>query len=346
MKIVHIILTSSFAGSERYAVDLANLQAEAGHDVHLILHRRGCQNPVSPIAPRVASDVTIHRVHGIPPIAKWMTRRIIKQLQPDVAHAHLSHACKALHPLKGVCPRVATLHIHYKPHQHKVLDGLIAIAPWQLAQMPETIKEKSTQIDNWIAPRIHDSQARARIRASIGVQDDEILIGTLGRVEESKDQINLVRSFQRAGIPGTKLAILGNGSMLPKLKKIAGRDVAFPGYVSNSREWLSAFDLFVSTAKSEPFGLVFLEAMQVGLPIIATRSQGALYINDRQQKSGSATFIQPLLPIGDSLALQSALIQQVKRFRREGKQTLDYGMEKYSPTTSIAKIEAFYRTLM
>lgn len=345
MKIAHIILTSSFAGSERYAVSLANLQAEAGHEVHLILHRRARLNPVNPITPRVGELVHVHYVSGLPPIARWHTRKILRRLKPDVAHGHLSNACKALHPMQGELTRIGSLHIHYKAQQHAKLDGLIAIAPWQILHMPERMRQRTKHVDNWIAPVDVDPEARRRIRAEIGVTDDEILIGTVGRLEPSKDQMNLVRSFRRAEINGARLAIVGHGREMRRLKKAAAGSVIFPGYVTNVREWMSAFDVFVNTAHSEPFGLVFLEAMQMGLPILATRTQGALHLCERQRAAGDPEFVQPLLPIGDSLALQSALIQQVKRCKTNGCPRINYGMSKYAPESSLNAITNLYTTI-
>lgn len=129
MKIVHIILTHSFAGSERYAVELANLQAEQQHDVTLILHQRGCEDRPNAIAHRVSEKVTVLQVAGFKWLAIYRARQLLRQLQPDVAHAHLSAACRVLQGVKGLCLRVATLHIHYKKQQHAKLDALILLRP-------------------------------------------------------------------------------------------------------------------------------------------------------------------------------------------------------------------------
>ncbi|HWP52768.1 MAG TPA: glycosyltransferase family 4 protein, partial [Pyrinomonadaceae bacterium] len=59
-------------------------------------------------------------------------------------------------------------------------------------------------------------------------------------------------------------------------------------------------DLFVSPARSEPFGLSIVEAMAAGVPVIATASEGAREIID-EDDSGR------LVPIGDVEALASAI---------------------------------------
>lgn len=64
MKIVHIILTHSFAGSERYAVELANTQAEQQHQVTVILHKRGCEQRANAIRHRLSDKVQVQVVDG------------------------------------------------------------------------------------------------------------------------------------------------------------------------------------------------------------------------------------------------------------------------------------------
>ena len=135
MHIVHAILTDSFAGSERYAVELANAQA-GDHQVTMVLHRDAGQARPDALAHRLSPQVRPVFVSGFPWLAALRARRVIDALAPDVAHAHLSWACKSLAGVRRARARIATLHIRYKPQQHARLDGLIAIAPWQLAEVP------------------------------------------------------------------------------------------------------------------------------------------------------------------------------------------------------------------
>ena len=138
---------------------------------------------------------------------------MLRRLRPDVAHAHLSGGCRALHGLEGRdCLRVATLHIAYKPRQHATLDGLIAIAPWQMADIPPGLRERSVQIDNWTLPRTPTTDARARLRGEHGIDDDTFLIGALGRAEPGKGLDVLVEAFARARLPDARLVIVGQGS--------------------------------------------------------------------------------------------------------------------------------------
>ena len=81
MKIVHLLLTHSFAGSERYAVELANAQS-ADHDVTMILHRRAAESRPNAIAQRLDARVKQVRVSGWKWFAMWEARRIVCAIKP------------------------------------------------------------------------------------------------------------------------------------------------------------------------------------------------------------------------------------------------------------------------
>lgn len=328
MHIAHLLLTSRFAGTERHVLELAAAQA-ATHDVTLVLRRAGVAHRADAIGHRVDARIRIEVVGDLMPA--WQARRLLRRLRPDVAHAHLSGGCRALHGLEGDCLRVATLHIHYKPRQHARLDGLIAIAPWQLQAIPERLRRNSVQIDNWTLPRTAAAGARERLRAAHGIATDAFVFGALGRVEHSKGLDVLIEAFNRAALPGARLVIVGHGRAWHDLRKQAPGDVLMPGFADAPQDWLAAFDGFVSAARSEPFGLVLLEAMQAGLPIVATASQGARHLAGQ---IGGA-----LVPVDDADALAQALRRMWEM--RPGRIT--YPLEDYRIEAKLPQVEAFYR---
>lgn len=334
MRIVHVILSSRFAGSERHAIELAVAQAAAGHQVSLVLRRKAGQDRPDATAHRV--DPAVETVLVDDWLFRWPARRdaarFIRRLRPEVAHAHLGSGCKALHGLAGVCARVATLHIEYKPQQHAPLDGLIAIAPWQLAAIPEPLRSRSTQIDNWTLPVEPAPDARARLRAAFGIGEDEFVFGALGRVEDSKGLDVLLEAFERAAIPRSRLVIVGQGGAWDALRARADGRVVMPGFTTTPTDWMQAFDVFVSAARSEPFGLVLLEAMQAGLPVLASASQGARHL--------AGVIGRPLVPVGDATALAAGLaaVHAERPARRS------YPLDAYRIDAKLPQIEAFYRT--
>jgi len=332
MRIAHLLLTHSFAGTERHVVELANAQALAGHDVTVILHKRAAENRPNAIAHRFNEQVKKVFVGGPGFFAFWFARRRVKNLTLDVAHGHLSGGCRALKGLAGKFLRVATLHIRYKPQQHRDMDALIAIAPWQLEDIPTTQKASTQQINNWTQPVKLDPLARQKIRAELGISDSDYLVGALCRTEASKGLDILIEAFVANQPLNCRLAIVGGGRNWQDLRDQAPQEVIMPGFVDRPQDWMCAFDAFVSSARSEPFGLVFLEAFAAGLPVLATASEGAQMFQ--------SLINRPLLKCGDVADLAKGL----KKFVEERPAKRIYELSEFDYALQVKKVEDFYKT--
>ncbi|HEY0956761.1 MAG TPA: glycosyltransferase [Roseateles sp.] len=329
MRIAHLLFTKRFAGSERYAIELANAQS-GQHEVCFVLANAAAEDRPDAWARRLDPRVQQHRLAFPRLLPALRVARWARDWRPDICHAHLSYACKALAGVAAPAVRVATLHIAYKPRQHGHLDGLIAITPQQLAQVPAGFGGRVVQINNWSQPTPAEPGARERLRAAWGVAPEDWLVGTLGRGEHSKGWDLLVQAFERAALPGARLVLVGQGPDWQAVRSQAGERVVMPGFTNEPANCLAAFDLFVSAARSEPFGLVFLEAMHAGLPILATATEGATHLQ--------AGF-EPLLPCGDVAALAQALV----RLHAQRPARRAHALEPFSLPARVAEIEAFYR---
>ena len=112
-------------------------------------------------------------------------------------------------------------------------------------------------------------------RAGLRFSADEFLMVTVGRLVARKavDQlIDIVHGYRDQSL---RLIVIGDGPLLGELKKQAqergvSENVTFSGFVSEEEKvnLLAAADLYVSTSQHEGFGLVFLEAMAAGLPVV------------------------------------------------------------------------------
>lgn len=98
-----------------------------------------------------------------------------------------------------------------------------------------------------------------------------------GRLTVQKDFETLVKAFYlvKQNIEDVMLIILGEGPLRNSLKRLISdlglhQDVLLLGYVSNPQYYISQADLFVLSSKWEGFGVVIVEAMGVGTPIVST----------------------------------------------------------------------------
>lgn len=125
--------------------------------------------------------------------------------------------------------------------------------------------------------------SREVAREHLGIPQEAWVVGNVGRLHPDKDQATLIRGFAQAlpQLPsGSLLAIMGSGRLEAKLKALATElgvsdAVHFLGQVPNGRNYFKAFDMFVLSSDHEPFGMVLLEAMAAGVPVLATDCGGA-----------------------------------------------------------------------
>jgi len=118
------------------------------------------------------------------------------------------------------------------------------------------------------------SSAEMRRRLSDGHPEDTIML-YVGRLSTEK-QIDKIRAVLDH-VPGTRLAIVGDGPARQSLEEhFAGTRTKFMGYLSGSELWsaFSSADIFVFPSAMETFGLVLIEAMAAGLPVVTSRVGG------------------------------------------------------------------------
>jgi glycosyltransferase involved in cell wall biosynthesis len=115
----------------------------------------------------------------------------------------------------------------------------------------------------------------AASREEFGLPRDAFVLITVGRLVARKDTTQLVRALATAKRPAAHLLIVGDGPDAPEIRRAAqesglGERVHLLGQVSDERKYraLAAADVFASTSQHEGFGLVFLEAMAYGLPVL------------------------------------------------------------------------------
>lgn len=159
-----------------------------------------------------------------------------------------------------------------------VRDELRACLPSWPAERIETLYNRidlealrAIQVDRYVA------------RKQLRLPENAWIVGNVGRLHPDKDQATLLRGFAEAlpQLPhDSLLAILGKGRLEEELKEQArelgiAERVLFLGQVPEARRYFKAFDVFALSSDHEPFGMVLLEAMAAGVPLISTAGGGA-----------------------------------------------------------------------
>ncbi|HWU34782.1 MAG TPA: glycosyltransferase [Methylovorus sp.] len=124
--------------------------------------------------------------------------------------------------------------------------------------------------------------SRSDARVHLGLPEDALIFGNVGRLHHDKDQATLIKAFAQAlpALPANALlVIIGQGPLEASLKQLAHElhvdgKIQFLGQVPDARRYFKAFDAFILSSDHEPFGMVLLEAMAAELPIVCSDSGG------------------------------------------------------------------------
>lgn len=110
------------------------------------------------------------------------------------------------------------------------------------------------------------------VRLKYNIPTTRYVIGFVGRLVFQKNVELLVEAARL--FPEEHFAIVGDGSLRDKLRRMAKdlSNVQFLGYQPDGRELISCFDLFCLPSRFEGLGLVLVEAMQQGTPILASNA--------------------------------------------------------------------------
>jgi L-malate glycosyltransferase len=121
----------------------------------------------------------------------------------------------------------------------------------------------------------------SNFKEAIGISSNQFILGTVAAFSGHKDYPNLLNAFSnvRSKITNIKLCLVGDGPLKQNAKDLAkhleiDKDIIFTGFVNNVGEYLKTFDIFVLASKKEGLGTSLIDALSVGLPIIATNTGG------------------------------------------------------------------------
>jgi glycosyltransferase involved in cell wall biosynthesis len=188
-----------------------------------------------------------------------------------------------------------------------------------------------------------------RIRSELGISADAFLVGNVGRLALQKGQRHLIAAMPLLleRVPRAHAIIAGGGDLEDFLKELANEmGIAERVHVLGPRkdvpELMHAIDVFAMPSIWEGFGLVLLEAMAAGRPIVASR-----VATIPEVVVDGETGI--LVPAGDPLALAEALAtlaDQPRLARQYGEAGRERLRSRFSIEKMVGDTELLYRELV
>jgi glycosyltransferase involved in cell wall biosynthesis len=198
-----------------------------------------------------------------------------------------------------------------------------------------------------------DETAGRALRAELRYRKSDLAIGIVGQLTPRKGQLELLNAFSKAldKVPNSILLIVGaplfnsDHEYLELLKHTSAElgitnKVRLLGARDDISRIMQGLDLLVVNSAAEPFGLVILEAMACGTPVLATAVDGIPEII-RHQENGW------LVPARDERALAEAIVHLHQRLllrERLAQQAKPEVAERFSVERYMTELQDFYRS--
>jgi sugar transferase (PEP-CTERM/EpsH1 system associated) len=299
--IVHVIYRLDVGGLENGLVNLIN-HIPAERFRHAII----CLADYSAFRRRLRrGDVPLFALHKPPgnsPIMHFKLWRLLRRLRPDIVHTRNLGALEGTLPamLAGVPVRIHGEHgrdvddLDGRNTRQQVIRRLfnpfvshyIAVSRDLESYLHQKVgipRSRVAQIYNGVdSDRFRPAGERREDVPCAGFGGPgKFVIGTVGRMQEVKDQLTLARAFARLvhDVPGAeqrlRLVMIGDGPLRERVRALlanAGVEQLawLPGERDDVPRMMRSFDLFVLPSLAEGLSNTILEAMASGLPVLAT----------------------------------------------------------------------------
>jgi glycosyltransferase involved in cell wall biosynthesis len=339
MRISQIMLAKGFGGAERSFVDTAITLAERGHEVQAICH---------------CGFIEKHRLEGIERLQVeevntggeldwWGGRRItakIRSFRSQIIHTQLRRA--AWHGGRsgrrlGI-PVVSKLHNYVDLSRYRYVDHLLCTT---LDQCHYALANGWGESAVSVVPNFSRIEPIAVARQ---LQVGGIRMLSYGRLVKKKGFDLLLRAFRKLLDEGIDayLKIGGEGNERDALQQLVEElnltdRVDLGVWLDDVVEALDDADVFILPSLDEPFGIVMLEAIARGVPIISTKTKGPAEVLSDQSAI--------LVDVGSVDALHEGMRRTCENSKlafERATNGLELYRSKYSADVVVAEVERLY----
>jgi glycosyltransferase involved in cell wall biosynthesis len=302
VRVLHVITRLTLGGAAENTLASMAALAGAGYDGPLAVGLAESDRASAEDARR--RGVTLVDVSGLGRevgprdlVALAQLVALVRRLRPAIVHTHTSKAGfvgRLAARLAGV-PAVHTLHgLHYERYARSARTAYLALERRLSACSHVVVNVSRAQEAEGLALGLF-TPGQSRVirngvdvaglggraldrwdsRVALGLDQSALVVGTAARFDEVKRLDLLLRAVAAVPARDFGLVLIGVGSEESRLRKLAGdlgleRRVTFAGEIQGAAALFAAFDVFVTTSRKEGLPLAVLEAMALGLPVVAS----------------------------------------------------------------------------
>lgn len=367
IKVLHVVHSLNVGGLENGVVNLIN----KSNDEHFI-HEICCLTKSGDAGSRLEKSVKIHEMHKrggndwrmIP-----MLTNLIREVKPDIVHTRNWGTIDGIvaAKIRGVSAIIHGEHgwniddpqgRNFKRRMVRrmlsgaAVDRFVVVSEDIRRWMVDSIGIKDTKITkilNGVDMKRFYPGNKNGARRALGFSEKDVLIGTVGRLDPIKDQQLLLQAFSHLQGDGNelRLILIGDGPEKRSLESIKEKlpckdRIVFLGERNEVEKILPALDMFVLSSKNEGMSNTILEAMAVGLPVVATSVGGNLELVTRGK---TGLFFEP----GDIRGLAEALkfyISHEEEKRLHGANGRRKAEQHFSLSRMVEEYETLYVSLL
>jgi L-malate glycosyltransferase len=357
---IHIDTAKTWRGGQRQVLLTVLGLRERGHRTVLVAHPEGELatrasegHDLIRLAPR--AEVDLH--------AGWKLSRILKDLKPDIVHAHDPHAV-ALASLalsfltSGHCPPLVAsrrVAFHLKGHafsrwKYHQVDCFIAASNAINQMLAGDGIDPARVVTVYEGIDLHRIQAEpaANIHAEFWLPKHAPVVGAVAALTQEKGHKYLIDAAALVvrDVPDARFVILGEGELRPSLERHIkdlhlDKHVVMPGFRADILSFIKSFDVFVMSSLFEGLGTSLLDAMALSKPTVATDTGGIPEVVSHGETG-------LLVPTRDAKALAAAistLLKDPDRRTQMGRAGLERVRRLFSSEQMVEKTLGVYQKL-
>lgn len=301
MRILYVVTAAELGGAPVHLYHLMNYMVNQEFDVGLVCG-------LEPWLLQKAKDLGV-KIFPNPYFTQSLSRpdkdfrsigsviHAIKAFRPTLIHAHSTKA--------GFAARISGAVLKFRPtvftaHGWAFAEGHFLLKRWILAQAERLAArvtdkiicvseqdrklalqfrvaspEKLTVVHNGVNPEPFLQADGAQVKSELGLAGK--IVTFVGRLAAQKDPMILLRAFQ--SVPKGTLLLVGDGGLKPQIESYIHRHglsnrVKICGVRNDIPQVLAASDVFALPSRWEGLPFTVIEAMMVGLPVVASRVGG------------------------------------------------------------------------
>ena len=363
-------------GAEEYLKLLVPEIDRARYDARVVLCDRPTTRPLAEFFQQLKIPVDFVETHGRTPFHNFFAAlSYFLRQRPSIVHFNLNNSFGCFFPIlaafvAGVRWRLATEHLAFELATgrragigtKKLVKRIMTFClhyTMAVSQANKRLLVRDYKIEPIRIKLIRNCidavkfrfsvDGRRRLRSEFGISEGQLLVGSVARFSYQKGHEYLVEAIPAIleAFPDVKFLLVGDG---PERQKIVQKvetlglleKVLFAGERRDIADVLSAMDLFLLTSIFEGLPLSVLEAMAVGLPVIASRVSGT-----PEAVLNEMTGL--LVPPADSKAIATAavsLLGDCERRRRMGQQGRLLVLHHFHKTYLVKQVHDFYDQLV